>query len=169
MRDRGRQNERYARPAEEVSSTGSGGTDLRWVRVERRYAAGPDRVYRAWSDPGALSEWFPSEVEGSLTPGTRSTLVWPAQRIWWEVLEAEPDRRFRFRWPWLADDSLRTEVTVRIEPWGYGSRLTLEDGPFDMSVPGALEAYAQACEGWGEALTLLRASVDFSVDLRFRG
>ncbi|MBA2488035.1 MAG: SRPBCC domain-containing protein [Chloroflexi bacterium] len=138
----------------------------RTVRMERLLDASPARVYRAWSDPDALTSWFPSEVEGSLAPGGRTSLVWPEQTIWWEVTQAEPDRHFRFRWPWLAGDSLRTEVTVSLSPRGFGSRLLLTDGPFDMDQPGQLDAWAECVEGWSEALANLRATLDFSVDLR---
>jgi uncharacterized protein YndB with AHSA1/START domain len=139
---------------------------VRTVLIRKRVDAPPYRVYRAWTSPEVLSEWFPESVEGSLTPGTRSTLVFPDQRVWWEMLEAEPYSRVRFRWPWLPGDEWVTEVTVTIEPRGYGSLVTLEDGPFDLSVPGVLEAYAECLEGWGEALAQMRAVVDYSVDLR---
>ena len=102
-------------------------------------------------------------------PAPRTTLLWPDLRFWWDVVEAEPESRFRFRWPWLADESYVTQVTVDIEPREYGSLVRLEDGPFDVARPGVLDAYAECLEGWGEALTLLRARIDFSVDLRFRG
>jgi putative phosphoribosyl transferase len=34
--------------------------------------------------------------------------------------------------------------------------------------PGALDAWAEALQGWGEALAMLRAQLDFSVDIRPR-
>jgi uncharacterized protein YndB with AHSA1/START domain len=43
-----------------------------WVRVTRRIDASPARVHRFWSDPEDLASWFPRQVEGSLTVGTRS-------------------------------------------------------------------------------------------------
>jgi uncharacterized protein YndB with AHSA1/START domain len=138
----------------------------RFVRLGLRTSASPDRVYTAWSDPERLRRWFPEEVQGSLAPGTRSTLVWPHRSVWWEVEEAEPGRRFAFRWPWLPDGEYTTRVTILIEPEGYGARVALEDGPFDISVPGILEAWAEANAGWGEALAFLKAYVDNSVDLR---
>lgn len=139
---------------------------VRTVRVQRRLDGEPYRVYRAWSAPDALSEWYPDRVEGSLTPGTRSTLVFRDHRVWWEVLEADPDRRFQFRWPWLPSDAWITVVSVTISPRGYGSLVTVEDGPFDLTQPGVLEAYGASLAGWGEWLANLRAVVDFSVDLR---
>jgi hypothetical protein len=46
--------------------------------------------------------------------------------------------------------------------------MTLTGGPFDLRVPGVLDGYAEACEGWGETLAWLRGWVDFSVELRAR-
>jgi uncharacterized protein YndB with AHSA1/START domain len=153
-------------PAGAVPPTVALAEPTRTVRLERRLDAPPYRVYRAWSSPEALAEWFPDSVEGSLAPGTRSTLVFPDQRVWWDVLAAEPYTRFQFRWPWLAADAWITTVTITIAPRGYGSQVTLEDGPFDLTVPGVLDAYGECLEGWAEALANMRAVVDFSVDLR---
>ena len=145
------------------------GTELRrWIRMQSRLNAPPQRVLRAWSDPEELARWFPEQVEGGLAVGSRSILVWPDRRVWWEVVEAS-GRRFVFRWPLLADERLITTVQVQVDPAGYGSRLDLEDGPFAIDQPGVLDAWAEAIEGWAEALALLRAHLDFSVDLRPRG
>ena len=54
-------------------------------------------------------------------------------------------------------------------PPGRWARLDLVDGPFPLDQPGAIDAWAEALENWGEALAMLRAHLDFSVDLRPRG
>lgn len=138
----------------------------RWIRVERRLDAPRDRVHRAWSDPDELAAWFPRQVEGSLTVGTRSTLTWHDRRIPIDVLASDPPTLFRFRWAWPTADAYQTTVTVRLEPEGYGTLVRLEDGPFDISRPGVIDAWAEGLEGWGEAISNLRAQVDYSVDLR---
>jgi hypothetical protein len=92
--------------------------------------------------------------------------VFPDQRIWWDVVAVEPDKHFQFRWPHMPNEALTTTVDVTITPRGYGSLVTVSDGPFDLAVPGALDAYGECAAGWGEALANLRAVVDFSVDLR---
>ena len=46
--------------------------------------------------PEELIRWFPERVDGSLAVGTRSTLVFPDQRVWWDVTVLESDRRFEF-------------------------------------------------------------------------
>ena len=104
----------------------------RTVRMARRFQAPPSRVYRCWTVPEELIRWFPQRVEGSLAVGTRSTLVFPDQRVWWDVTVLESDRRFEFRWPWGKGEAWETTVSVRLEPAGYGTRLTLTDGPFDL-------------------------------------
>jgi uncharacterized protein YndB with AHSA1/START domain len=138
----------------------------RWIRVDRRLDAPMDRVHRAWSDPDELAGWFPRKVEGSLTVGTRSVLTWHDRRIPIDVLASDPPSLFRFRWSWPTGDEYQTTVTVRFEPEGYGTLVHLEDGPFDISRPGVIDAWEEGLEGWGEALSNLRAQVDYSVDLR---
>lgn len=138
----------------------------RTIEVERIVDAPPDRVYRMWSDPDTLSQWLSYQVQGSLMPGARSVLVFPRHRIDVDVLEAEPERRVRFRWLHPFDLDLATEVTVDIAPRGWGSIVTLTDGPYDTDVPEVLDEYARAIGLWASALCQLRASVDFSIDLR---
>ena len=141
-------------------------TRERWVRVDRHLDASPERVYRAWTDPTEMMTWFPLQIAGSLNVGTRSELIWAKQRSWIDVEVADPNRRFVFRWPWLPDDSYVTTVTVTIRPTGTGTRVEVEDGPFDIERSGVLEAFEEALVGWGEALAGLRAQLDFFVDLR---
>jgi uncharacterized protein YndB with AHSA1/START domain len=140
----------------------------RTIHLVRRYAASESRVFRCLTDPEELARWFAEEIEGSIAVNTRSTLVFPEERVWWDVTVLDRERRFSFRWPWLPDQSYETTATIDLEPLGYGTLLTLTDGPFDLRVPGVLEAYARACERWGETLAFLRGWVDFSVELRPR-
>ena len=145
------------------------GTEMeRTVHRMQRFDAPPDRVFSAWSDPDELSRWFPRRVEGGLAVGARTVLVWPDQRTWWDVVESRRSQSFVFRWPWLRDEHLVTTVTVTIRPAGYGSRLELTDGPFPLEEPGGIDAWAEALQGWAEALAMLRAHLDFSVDIRPR-
>jgi uncharacterized protein YndB with AHSA1/START domain len=136
------------------------------IALERTVDAPPDRVYRMWSDADTLNQWLSYQVEGSLLPGARSVLVFPRQRIEVDVLEAEPYRRFGFRWLHGGRTELSTDVAVTIQPRGWGSTVDLTDGPYDIDVPGQLDEYAGAIALWAAALAQMRASVDYSVDLR---
>ena len=135
------------------------------VRSQRLLDAPPDRVHRAWSDPEELSAWFCRAVHGSLLAGARSTLVWSDREVDIEVLDSDPPNRFRFRWS-PAPGIPPTEVTVTIDRVGFGSRVTVEDGPFDPANPGAVQVALAGAESWGAAMANLRARVDFGTDLR---
>jgi uncharacterized protein YndB with AHSA1/START domain len=151
-----------------TDSATAGGGQERSLRFDRSLRATPERVFRVWTDPEELPRWLPERVEGSLAPASRSILVWRRERVWWDVVTVEPNRRFSARMAWTPDESLVTAFSVTIRPEGYGSRLLLEDGPFPLDEPGVLDAWARAIERWTEALANLRAFVDFSVDLRNR-
>jgi uncharacterized protein YndB with AHSA1/START domain len=138
----------------------------RKIQLERVMDAPPERVYRTWSDPDTMTQWLCYQVQGSLLPGARSVLVFPRQRIEIDVLEAQPNHSFRFRWLHPGDLGLTTEVAVAIRPKGWGSLVTLSDGPYDTANEAILDEYARAIEVWAAGLTQLRASVDYSVDLR---
>jgi len=138
----------------------------RMIQMARIVDAPPERVYRAWSDPETVRQWLASTVEGSLQPGVRSVLVFPRLRIEIDVLEADPNSRFRFRWTHPLEDGITTEVTVVITPTGYGATVSLSDGPYDVGDEAILDEYARAIAIWAGALTQLRALVDYSIDLR---
>ena len=138
----------------------------RLITMERTVDAPPDRVYRMWADADTLNQWLSFAVEGSLLPGARSVLVFPRQRIEVDVLAAEPNSRFAFRWRHSGPSDLATDVTVTIAPRGWGSRVTLTDGPYETDETEGLDEYAAAIEIWAAALTQMRASVDYSIDLR---
>jgi uncharacterized protein YndB with AHSA1/START domain len=138
----------------------------RMIDMERIVDAPPERVYRMWSDPDSIPQWLCYQIRGSLTPGARSVLVFPRQQIEIDVLEAEPNTRFKFRWIHSAEMDLATEVTISVRAKGYGSVVSLVDGPYQTDVEIMLDEYARAIEIWAAALTQLRASVDYSIDLR---
>ncbi len=141
----------------------------RRVRMERRLDASAERVFRAWSDPEELARWLPDRIEGSLGAGTRSELLWSGDRVWWDVIEVHPSDTFIFRRPWTSGERLVTTVRVTVRSVGYGTRVELEDGPFPIDTAEGLEAWATAIRTWAEALTMLRAHLDFSVDVRRQG
>lgn len=136
------------------------------IELERLVDAPPDRVYRMWADPDSVTQWLSYQVRGSLLPGARSVLVFPRYQIEVDVLEAEPDSHFKLRWLHPGDLDLTTDVTATIRPKGWGSVVTLTDGPYDTDVEAVLDEYARAIAIWSAGLTQLRALVDYSIDLR---
>lgn len=144
------------------------GETHRIIRIERRLQSSPERVSRAWADAEELGRWLALRVEGGLAVGARTVLVLGDRRTWWEVIEERAGERFVFRCPWLDGDRVTTTVRISIRPSGYGSVLGLEDGPFAIDQPDGLDAWAEALTRWTEAMVMLRAYLDFSVDVRER-
>jgi uncharacterized protein YndB with AHSA1/START domain len=144
-------------------------SDERWIRIERSLRSSTERAYRAFTDPEEIIRWFCLRVDGSLAVGTRSVLVFERDQRWVDVAEAESNRRIVYRSPRLIDESLITTITVSISPRGMGSRVAVADGPYDIEIPAALDAWAEAREGWAAGLAQLCAYLDYSVDLRMSG
>ncbi|NUR86935.1 MAG: SRPBCC family protein [Nonomuraea sp.] len=82
------------------------------LRMERRLAHRPQKVWRALTDPAQISQWFPTEVR---VQGQEVHFGFgPSGRL----LELTEPRVFAFTW---GDDELRWEI----EPDGEGSVLVL--------------------------------------------
>ena len=87
-------------------------------------------------------------VVRSLAEYTRSTLVFRGSA---GPVGRDRQSPTRASWPWLADDSYLTTVTVTITPRGYGSLVTVRGWPVDRPTrPRVLDAYGECLQGWGE-------------------
>lgn len=151
-------------------------TPIPAARVERTYAAPPDRVYRAWLDPEVLIHWLApgdmsvSQVEVDERVGGR-------YRIWQEhhgvakggcegeILELIPDQRIVLRWGWAGPehdagpvyDSLLT-ITLRPSADG-GTVLTLVHERLDAITAVMPDIGSQVAWGWQITLDKLPAAL----------
>ena len=134
----------------------------RTVRVTRKFAASPERVFDAWLDPQSTGKWlFATEtgqmvrVELDTRVGGRFTFVdrRDGQDIehTGEYLEIDRPRRlvFTFRVPKFSAES--TQVTIDIMPLDSGCELTLTH-------EGVLPDYSErTTAGWTKLLGNLAA------------
>ncbi|RZL93150.1 MAG: SRPBCC domain-containing protein [Variovorax sp.] len=107
------------------------------LTLRRHYAAAPAKVWRAWTDPQALKQWFgPAEItevpvaEIDLRVGGRFRVVMLAEdgerhEVSGAYREIVPHRKLVFSWAWVSTPERESRVTVLIEPSGNGSDLTL--------------------------------------------
>jgi uncharacterized protein YndB with AHSA1/START domain len=142
------------------------------IRLERTIPAPPDRVYRAWLDPGLLARWM---APGALTV-TRAEVderVGGHYRIWQaesgaaaggfdcELAELVPHQRIVFRWGFVgperrdgpAFDSLLT-ITLREAP-GEATWLTLVHERLDDLAAAMPHVAASVGPGWEAVLDKL--------------
>ena len=131
------------------------------IERELRIDATPEVVYEVISSPEHLREWWPDEAELDPVPGATGTITFgdPAspdpkvQQL--TVLEAEPPRRFAFRWvydegkPAAPDNSLL--VTFDLAASGDGTLVRFKESGFrERGWEAAVleEAYLDHVRGW---------------------
>jgi uncharacterized protein YndB with AHSA1/START domain len=109
------------------------------IELQRRFRASPDRVFRAWTEPAALREWWcpPGWIAGEIDvdPRPGGTYRIEMRRIGdgervavcGEFLEVMPPRRLVYTWSWEGAfaDMAPTLVTVAIDDSKDGTVLTL--------------------------------------------
>lgn len=115
--------------------------DGRVVVLSRTYDAPIDDVWDAVSTGERVSRWL-GPVRGDLRLGGRYQIEGNAQG---EILECEPPRRLKVSWAYgETGPNDVSEVEVRLEPDGDGTRLTLEHAAvvpaemWDQFGPGAV-------------------------------
>ncbi|MGH3487367.1 MAG: SRPBCC family protein [Actinopolymorphaceae bacterium] len=80
------------------------------LRIERRMAHPPAKVWRALTEPAELSQWFPATVEMELEVGAKVSFDMgdgPGPRVDGTIVELDPPRVIAFTWE---DDLLRWEL-----------------------------------------------------------
>ncbi|MFI6767369.1 SRPBCC family protein [Streptomyces sp. NPDC050355] len=120
------------------------------LRMERRLAHPPAKVWSAITDPAQLGQWFPSEVTVELRPGGAMTFAMPGVSdvaMTGTVTDAEEPRLFAFTW---GEDHLRWEIA----PDGDGSLLTL------VHTFGDRFGGASFASGWHLCVTALSQLLD---------
>jgi uncharacterized protein YndB with AHSA1/START domain len=135
------------------------------VRVARRFAASPERVFDAWLDREKLGKWL------FVTPTGRMVRVAVDPRVGGsfcivdrrdgedvehtgEYLDIDRPRRLVFTFAVMKFSPEGTRVTVDIVPSGAGCELTLIH-------EGVLPDYKSRTEvGWSGILDLLAATLD---------
>ncbi len=114
------------------------------VRVERRFAHPPARVWRAVSEPAGLATWFPATVEIDLRLGGPVRFSFGADG---EITELDPQRLLAFTW----DGEL---IRFELEPDGDGTRFRLDHTFQDRS------SGASSAAGWQECVAALGTGLD---------
>lgn len=140
------------------------------VEVRRRFSAGPERMFSAFSDAHLVSRWLSPSPEIALTvlqfdfriggayrfayrvPGGQTMIVGGIYR------SIEPPSKIVFSWNIEPPDEhagIQSEVTVTITPDGTGTELFIRHEKLTQA--GAARRHA---EGWSGALDRLTTLLD---------
>ena len=140
----------------------------RTVRLHRVLRAPPQRVYRAFLEPGALAKWLPphgftctvhhleARVGGTFRMSFHNFSGGGGHSFGGEYLELVPDQRLRYT-DRFDDPNLpgTLEVTVSLQPVSCGTELSVTQSGIPEVIP------LEMCYlGWQESLLQLAALVE---------
>jgi uncharacterized protein YndB with AHSA1/START domain len=133
------------------------------VRMTRTVPAPREEVFRAWTDPERLKQWFGPgeftipEAQMDVRPGGEYLIVMQAPdgnrlRLKGAYREIEPPERLVFTWSWglMWDGAPDSLVTVEFRDAGDSTELVLTHGDFETD--GELAPYQG---GWESGLDKL--------------
>ena len=106
------------------------------LRLQRRYPVACEKVWRAWTDPQALSAWFGSAEPGSVLvadldvrPGGKYRIRFRMRGEEHEVggtyEEVRPHERLAFLWAWHSTPDRVSRVQLTLRPVPEGTELQL--------------------------------------------
>jgi uncharacterized protein YndB with AHSA1/START domain len=137
------------------------------IERELRIDATPEVVYEVISSPEHLREWWPDAAEIDPVPGATGAITFgdptapDATIVPLTVLEADPPRRFAFRWAYDEGPATETNsflVTFDLVPSGDGTLLRFEETGFrERGWEAAVleETYLDHVGGWDHFLPRL--------------
>ncbi|MCW2875971.1 MAG: activator of Hsp90 ATPase 1 family protein [Sphaerisporangium sp.] len=142
------------------------------IERELRIDATPEVVYEVISSPEHLREWWPDDAELDPVPGGTGAITFgdpaspDATIVPLTVVEADPPRRFAFRWAYDEGPATGTNsclVTFDLVPSGDGTLLRFKETGFrERGWEAAVleEAYLDHVRGWDHFLPRLVTYAD---------
>jgi uncharacterized protein YndB with AHSA1/START domain len=105
------------------------------LRISRNYRVAPEKVWRAWTEPQALSQWFGSGKPGSVTAAEIDLRVGGRYRIAFDMPDGQShevsgvyqevvdQRRLVFTWAWKSTPERVSRVSIDLSPVADGTDL----------------------------------------------
>ena len=105
------------------------------LSITRHYPVAPEKVWRAWTDPQALSRWFGPGEPDSVTRAELDVRAGGRYRIAFHTPDGEQhevsgnyedvveNRRLSFTWAWKTTPERVSLVTIELRPTARGCEL----------------------------------------------
>jgi uncharacterized protein YndB with AHSA1/START domain len=124
-------------------------TETQAIRIDRYYECSPAVLWRALTTPELVALWWaPGDIKPEVGRAFEMDMgSWGVQRC--EVIEADPEHRFAYRY---AIGVLDSTITWTIDPDGTGTWLHLDHTGFDLNNPMHKMAYEGMSNGWAGVL-----------------
>jgi uncharacterized protein YndB with AHSA1/START domain len=136
------------------------------LTFERTLNAPPSLVYRAFTNSGALREWFCDAASADPQPGGRLYFWWnDGYYVSGQFTAAEADKRIAFTWLGR-DEPGPTQIEISLAPLDQDTRLTITHGGIGAgenweAVRGMFQ------RGWQAGLENLQSTLETGQDLRY--
>ena len=119
------------------------------ISFELELKQGPEKVWRALTDPQLLAEWLLPVFDLELAPGAAFTFKTQAYPPWdgtvnCRILESKPPTKLSYAWV-VGDMEIDTVVTFTLTPTPAGTHLSLVQSGFK---PEQKQASGGARYGW---------------------
>ena len=130
-------------------------SETKSVIVERDFAAPPQKLWRALTQPHLIAEWL---MQNDFVPAVGHHFKLRGERggtLDCEVLVLEPERTLSYRWDFDSDNPdfrLKSVVTFTLTPSAAGTHLKVVQMGFG---PSQKQAYGGAHAGWKQFLRKL--------------
>jgi uncharacterized protein YndB with AHSA1/START domain len=107
------------------------------LTIKRHYPVPVERVFKAWTDPQALRQWFGPSDEGKILGSETDLKVGGRYRIVMQMPSGEqhrvggvyreivPNEKLVFTWAWESTPERESVVTVQMKSAGGGTDMTL--------------------------------------------
>jgi uncharacterized protein YndB with AHSA1/START domain len=115
------------------------------LSLVREFAAPPEAVWHAWTEPEALKRWFGPDA-GAVSLAQTDVRVGGRFHVVFKTLDGEqhdvsgayrevvPNRKLVFTWAWISTPERISQVTLTFKPTRAGTELTLlHEQFFDMA------------------------------------
>jgi uncharacterized protein YndB with AHSA1/START domain len=131
------------------------------LTLVREFAAPPEAVWHAWTEPEALKRWFGPDA-GAVSLAQTDVRVGGRFHVVFNTLDGEthdvsgayrevvPNRKLVFTWSWISTPERISQVTLLFNPTKKGTELTLlHEQFFDMAARDGHE------RGWSGSMEKL--------------
>ena len=98
------------------------------VRLEGEVSAAPAEVFRYFTEPGRLSQWWAEEAAVDLRTDGEYELSWPSQalRLLGQYVVVEPPGRLTFTWAFAHEAESPRTVDVHFSPLDGRTRVVID-------------------------------------------
>jgi uncharacterized protein YndB with AHSA1/START domain len=122
----------------------------RSVKISWRFSVPPGRVWKAWTDPELLKQWFGSDPNGSVISATVDLRINGSFEVAFmnsdntghtcmgTYREIDPNRKLVFTWTWKERPGVVELVTVLLEKDHDGTVMSFKHAEID---PGTTHDY----------------------------